>query len=907
MKTFFIVIICLFGAILISFGKETSQTIEINSNWEYTHFPYCQTDDEALSKSASSVWKTAVVPGDVHLDLQHDGALPDLIYGLNFYRSVWVENEDFIYKTSFNSPTLKNGSRAYLDLDGLDCFATLWLNGKLIAKTHNMFMRYSYDVTDIIKVKDNLLVIRLASPLKEIYKQYPKATEVLKDLGGDDNVRLITRKAQMSYGWDNTPRIIPTGIYRPVKLRICESGRIDNVWFRTKLGSNYKSATANVAVDLLTNTKFDGEIEVVLSKGAKKYNASQKVSLAGAKQLSTIVLSLNIPDPELWWPSNLGSQPLYTLEVNLKKEGKITDSYSEKVAIREIKVVNTPAEKRIVNYKIGNGPDPMDGISMGPWSKISLKQPEEVEVTPFKFYVNGQYVFIKGFNFQPLDIFPVTVNKEKYYRVIEAVVQTGSNMLRVWGGANVENPEFYDACDEKGILVWQDLFYASGQYPNDDFFLREAEDETIDVVKHLRNRACLAMWCGDNESDMVRYDRGLGQFSNKISHVVQKRVLAKYDPDHYWHPSSPSGGGYPRSSWGGDKRNHGSKAPQDDYQHIRGDEARFISEAGVKSFPQTSTLRKFMPQEFEWPVNSDYYYMHFGGIPTRASSSRNCEQVLLEINTYFGIPKNPAELIYLSQILQAHGFSRMAQNFRKNMDYCGGILFWKWGDVWPCIDASIFDYYEFKKAGFYTVKRAYSPTALTMDNVDNKLAVWYINDLSAKSNQEVKCQLLKCDGTLVQEWSKLVNFEENKSAKVINIDVKQADFRNGEYYLKMWVENNKEVPSYHYIPCYLKELKTKPSNLTLSIERNSPSKVTLTFKATEFSPYVLITGNDATINFSDNAFFMEKGEERKIELSVPTGELWGDFTYRWWNSGEPKTFTVESDLLKPVGMSQNSN
>jgi beta-mannosidase len=899
--------------ILISFtgfvyGQKTSNTIELNSHWEYTHFPYCQTDEQALSESESADWKSAVVPGDVHLDLQRNGELPDLVFGQNFYRSVWVENDDFMYRTSFDAPSQKKNSSIYLDFDGLDCFATIWLNGKQIAKTHNMFMRYSYDVSSSIKAENNSLLIRLASPMKEIYNYYPNAVEVLKDLGGAFGVkeRLITRKAQMNYGWDNTPRIITTGIFRPVSLRVCETARIDNVWFKSRLENNYQNATADVVVETLSNGKENSDIEVVLSKGNKKYSASKKLNSIAANKIITTTFSLDIPDPELWWPSNLGKQPLYTLRVNIIKEGKITDTYFEKVAIREIKVVNTPVEKRMVNYRIGKvkagDPDPLDGISVGAWSKIPLDEPEEVEVTPFKFYVNGRYVFMKGFDWQPLDLFPVTVSKEKYDRSVEAVVQTGSNMLRVWGGANVENPEFYDACDEKGILVWQDFFYASGQFPNDDFFLKEAEIETINIVKHLRNRACLAAWCGDNESDMVTYDRGFGQFANKISHVVQKKVLAECDPDRYWHPSSPSGGGYPRSSWGGDKRNWGAKFPEDDYQHIRGDESRFISEGGVGAFPQLSTFRKFMPREFEWPVNSDFYFMHWGDLPTARYHLYN--SVLQNMDTYFGSPENPAEIVYFSQILQAHGLSRMAQNFRKNMEQCGGILIWKWAEVWPSVCFSVFEHAEHKKAAFYSVKRAYAPCALTMDNVEEKLSVWYLNDLDGKENQQVRCQLLKCDGTNVQEWSKTIDFEENNSAKVIDIDVNREDFRNGDYYFKMWVENNSSIPAYHYIPCYFKELKTKPHDLDLTVMRNSASSVTLSFKASEFTPYVLVTGNDPTIHFSDNAFFMDKGEVREIELTVPKGELCGDFSLRYWNNKDAQTFTIESELLKPVGMTQ---
>ena len=258
----------------LSRGQKISNTIQLSSNWEYTHFAYCQTDEKALAESESAHWKMAVVPGDVHLDLQRDGVLPNLVFGQNFYRSVWVENEDFMYRTSFNAPSFKKNSRMYLDFDGLDCFATIWLNGKQIGKTHNMFMRYSFDVSDLLKAKDNRLLIRLASPMKEIYNYYPNAEEVLKKINGAFGVkeRLITRKAQMSYGWDNTPRIITTGIFRPVKLRICETARIDNVWFRTKLENNYQTATANIVVETLLNGNKDAEVEVVLTKGNKKYS-----------------------------------------------------------------------------------------------------------------------------------------------------------------------------------------------------------------------------------------------------------------------------------------------------------------------------------------------------------------------------------------------------------------------------------------------------------------------------------------------------------------------------------------------------------------------------------------------------------------------------------------------------------
>jgi beta-mannosidase len=904
MRKLNILLLVLIGTANFLRASETSQTIELNSNWQFTHFPYCHSDEEALFRLNSAQWKTAHVPGDVHLDLQRNGELPDLYFGLNFYSSLWVEHEDFIYRTFFETPELDNKSKVYLDFDGLDCFATIWLNGIKIAKTHNMFKTYSYDVTRYLNRRNNTLMIRLAAPLEEVYR-IPNAQSMLDSIEGvafKVNERAITRKMQMSYGWDNVPRIITTGIYRPVKLRVCKGARIDDVWFRTELKDNYSLALANIQVELLGSNLTTGNVEVILSMDKKIYKTSQKIKLAAGEMTKTN-LFIQIPDPKLWWPSGLGEQPLYKLQVNLLQKDKIINSHSEMVAIREFKVVTTPVEKRIVDYRIGNpveGEDLMDGGFIGAWSKVKLEKPQEVEVIPLKFYINGRYVFIKGYNMQPLDALPVRVSRERYYRTVKAAKESGANMLRIWGGGSVENSSFYDACDEMGMLVWQDFFYASSLYPNNDQFLREIEEETINVVKQLRNRACLAAWCGDNESDMVRHDKGYGQFSNKITHEIQKKIMAEYDPDRYWHPSSPSGGGYPRSPWGGDKRNWSSTFPVDDYINLRIDDARFISEGGAPAIPQMSSLLKFIPKNHIWPVlENDYYHMHWGDIPTMR---RGFPQSIWEnVTLYFGTPENISDYIYLTQVFQANGYVRMAQTFRRNMEECGGMLYWKWADTWPSVSMSVIDYYEFKKPSWYAVRRAFSPRSLMINNENSNLSVWYINDLNEIKEQNVVCQLKKTDGTIIKEWEMGTDLKKNTSGLVIDLKTKREEIDDGTHYLKVWVENNPEISPYFYTPTDMKLMKILPGKLSASVERESKSTAILTIEANEFTPFVIITTENPYIKMSDNTFFIEKGESREIELAVEEGEIWGEFTYQGWN-GEPQKILLESDLLKPVPM-----
>jgi beta-mannosidase len=901
-KLTLLLILVLFAS--TSRGQQNNNSIELNSNWEYTHFPYSQTDDAALEKMKSSAWKNATVPGDVHLDLQRDGVLPDLYYGLNFYASAWVEHEDFMYKTSFKTPNYDKGDQVHLDFEGLDCFATIWINGQIVGKTHNMFKTYSFEVSKYLLKNDNELIIRLAAPMEEVYKT-PNAQAMIDAIEGcafNVKERAITRKMQMSYGWDNVPRIITTGIFKPVTLTVSKAARIENVWFRTEHSDNYSKAKASIDVTLLGTVSKIVAVEVVLSHGEETFRTTKKIKLSkGKSSLAKLTLELN--NPKLWWPAGLGEQPLYTLQVNLLQKDEVLNSHTEIVAIREVKVVTTPIEKRVVDYRIGNpnkSEELMDGGFIGAWSKVKLEDPKEVDVTPLKFYVNGRYVFIKGYAMQPLDAMPVSISAERYFRSVKAAKDSGSNMLRIWGGGNVENKAFYDACDQMGIMVWQDFFYASSLYPNDDAFLEEAEGETINIVKKLRNRACIVGWCGDNESDMVRDDKGKGQFSNKITHVIQKRVMAEYDPTRYWHPSSPSGGGYPRSPWGGDKRNWSSTFPVDDYINLRNDDARFISEGGTPAIPQMSSLLKFVPKDKLWPVlENDFYHMHWGDVPTmRRGFPQN---IWKNVTGYFGTPSSISEYIYLSQVFQANGYTRMAQTFRSNMEECGGMLYWKWADTWPSVSMSVIDYNEFKKPSWYAIRNAFAPRTLMVKNTNDQLSVWYINDLDKLKNQEVHCKLVKTNGTLVKEWKAFVDFKENTAGLAIDLKTTRKEIGDGSHYLKVWVGNNETINPYYYTAADMKLMKITPSKLTATIKRVDASKAILTLTANEFTPFVIITTDNAYIQLSDNTFFMEKGTSRDIELKLEEGEISGEFMIQSWK-GTTQKIQLPSALLSPVPM-----
>ena len=338
----------------------------------------------------------------------------------------------------------------------------------------------------------------------------------------------------------------------------------------------------------------------------------------------------------------------------------------------------------------------------------------------------------------------------------------------------------------------------------------------------------------------------------------------------------------------------------DDYVNLRIDDARFISEGGAPAIPQMSSLLKFVPKENLWPVlENDFYHMHWGDVPTMR---RGFPQSIWEnVSGYFGTPTSISEYIYLSQVFQANGYVRMAQSFRRNMEECGGMLYWKWADTWPSVSMSVIDYNEFKKPSWYAVRRAFAPRTLMVNNTDDHLTVWYINDIDKIKDQQVKCQLVKTDGTLVREWKADVNFKENTAGLAIDLEITRKEIGDGNFYLKVWVENNSTTYPYFYTAADMKLMKTLPGKLSASIKRSTNSKAILTIEASEFTPFVIITTENPYIKMSDNTFFIEKGERREIELTLEEGEIVGEFTFQGWN-GEPQKILLESELLKPVKM-----
>jgi beta-mannosidase len=374
------------------------------------------------------------------------------------------------------------------------------------------------------------------------------------------------------------------------------------------------------------------------------------------------------------------------------------------------------------------------GAESGPWTRVPLDRPTEVEVSPFLVKVNGINVFLKGFNWQNPEVLFGCESVEKVEQLLNYALYANANALRLWGGATVEIDEFYKLCSKKGLLVWQDFYYACAIYPTDHpQFQQTVAAEAADMILRLRNHTCLAMWCGDNESDMIYFDKGIDPASNVVNKVVLPRVLLEHDIQRrYYHPSSPSGGPYPRSDWGGDKRNWGACSPYGNYRHIRQENARLMSEGGYYVLPHMDSIRKFMPRTMEWPLNNATWALHSGSVDTTLSARRFLEGMEACVR-YFDTIDSLEKAVEVSQFAHAWGTKLIAERCRQRKFDCGGVLLWKLAASWPCADGMVVDYYLRALLSLEYMREAYKMVnvSITQDFADSHAdaEVYVSNDL----------------------------------------------------------------------------------------------------------------------------------------------------------------------------------
>ena len=803
-----------FICILICFSTvaQTSQRDLSVENWTF-------------NKQNDSKKYKAEIPGTVHTDLFQNKIIPDPFFGANEKQLQWIENETWEYETYFSlSKSEFQNQNIDLEFDGLDTYATVFLNGKIVLEADNMFRKWVISAKSNLKKDNNHLKVIFHSAVQKGKAEAKKLPYTLPE-----NERVFVRKAQYQFGWDWGPRFVTAGIWQKVQLKFWNSAKIENVRYDQKvLNENIALLDIILTIDVQKADKYQ------IYFGEKPYHFNLK------KGINTVKIPVEFKNPILWWSNGLGVPHQYVFQFQLRNNNRKLEEKELKIGLRTIELIQQKDEK-------GTG---------------------------FAFKLNGKMVYMKGANYIPPDSFLPRVKDSTYKALVENARKANMNMLRVWGGGVYPDDAFFDACDNSGILVWQDFMFACAMYPGDKDYVENVKQEVIYQVNRLQNHPSLALWCGNNENDEGWHNWGWQKQHNysaadstqiwndykKVFHEVIPNTLdslVSKDKNVYW-PSSPSiGWGRKESMTQGDSHYWGVWWGKEPFEIYKTKVPRFMSEYGFQGMPNIETLRKVV-SESDLNFNSEALKNH-------QKHPIGYETIREYMERDFVIPTNIEDYIYVSQLLQADGMKTAIEAHRRAKPYNMGSLYWQFNDCWPVTSWSSLDYYGNWKAFHFQAKRSFENVLISVDEDKTNYIIYVINDELKSIKGEFEIILYDFEGEKLWEAAAVGEIPENSS--LVNFEIPKVDF--SKFDLNQAVLNVRfkdEISNYFFVKA--KDLKlTKPT-----IQIKQIDDLTIEISTNVLAKNVFLSSSNEVF-FDDNYFDLLPNEKRIIKLSKEAENL----------------------------------
>lgn len=751
------------------------------------------------------------VPADSYAVLCAAGVIPDPYAGSNEKLVQWVAWEDWTFTTEFETDQeLLNNPSVYLNIDYIDTFGDIFLNGRLLGRSENMFRRFRAEIKDFLRLGRNELKITIASPARKMAEKAEQHPEIKRNPNNSLPGLNLIRKAQCHGGWDWGICLLTSGIYGKVLIQGISGARLEYI-------ETMQTHNPDGSCDLTVSARLSGTAETEVEF---RFNGECR-KIAGMGHCSAV---FRVEHPRRWHPSGYGEPCLYPLEVSTPDE-----HICKKIGLRTIEVVNKP--------------DEAGGLGM-------------------VFRVNGSDIFCKGANWIPADAMPSRCTRETYRKLLAAAQAANMNMIRVWGGGLYEFDDFYELCDELGLLVWQDCMFACADYPADREFLASVSAEVDYQVRRLRNHACIALWCGDNEitcilgekqgakrdSALIRYDR--------LNRTIAEAV-AKADPTRLFWPSSPSNspneiGGNWHDVDKGDTHYwgvwHGGKS----FAACREIRPRFCSEFGFQSFASRNTVRRFMDGE---PLN-----LSAPAMETHQKNGDGNTKIVAMLMRYFRFPNRFDGFLYLSQVQQALAVKTAVEYWRTQKPYCMGTLYWQFNDNWPVTSWSGIDYYGEWKQLQYHAARFYAPviiTALRSDAGTSKL--YAVSDLEHAFNGTARAVFFSFNGRQQKKYEFEIQLSPQESREIAELP--EEDATSGFYFLEL--ANEKYYHCNEYFLTEYKHCELPQAEITSRFRQDGDILLLeLSTNAPAFYVFCELTSTCAT--WSDNSLLLLPG--RKVVL-----------------------------------------
>ena len=784
-------------------------------------------------------WLAIDAPGDTYLVLHAAGRLPHPFAAENETACAWVKDREWWWRTCFEASPPRPDERVMMVFEGLDTFATIWVNGIEVGAASNMFLEHRIDIGAILRADPvNDVVVRFAAPARMVADKHMETWPIIAD-PITESKRNFIRKAQFGWGWDWGPRLPTVGLWRAARIERQRIAAIEDVRFETlEIGAAARVAVT-VTVDAFRSAPLDAAI--VLTDADGRVAAEAVVDPVGA-----VRVELLIERPRLWWTPELGEATLYTLTVTLSSDGVELVQRKLKVGIRTV-TLDLSAD------------------------------PEEPGCSFFRFVLNGVPVFARGANWVPASSFVGALTPANYSDLLERAAAANMNMIRVWGGGIYEHDSFYEECDRRGLLVWQDFMFACAPYPeHEPAFVDSVREEVAHQIRRLRSHACLALWCGNNEGDAVQafMNRLTGEnqpfLGDLYIHDIMPQTLAWLDPATPYRPGSPYGGPSHNSMRAGDVHNwtvwHGlpptpDDAPVGDFNHspegvaytrYAEDMSRFVSEFGIQAAPALATLARWMrPGTME--LGSDGFLNRVKDHPKDKVNA-----MLLPVT---GLPESLQQYVDFTQIVQAEGLKFGIEHYRRRKPHCSGTLLWQYNDCWPGISWSIVDYDGVAKPSWYAVRRAYAPVMVSFKaSADGAVELWATNDTPAPVNLSTRIELATLAGSTLSTTVLQVLVPATSSLCIWRDRPAPAADR------VLLVRSPQCAGNRHFFVA-IKDLPLGVAAPQMAIEQMNPHVLEITLSASEYVYGARLLCPHAATRFSDNFIDLCAGESRSITVS----------------------------------------
>lgn len=761
----------------------------------------------------------ARVPGEVHLDAWRAGWIADPYVGTNVLKARWVEEMIWIYRRWFSAPAAALNGRAWLSFEGLDLDAVIRLNGKEVGRHRNAFYPCRVEITGALRSGRNELTVQVESG---IFSGGRKPIDGLATRPDDPlHRRPWQRKSQSQFAWDWSPRLVNVGIHGPVALEwTSDPARVDRIVPLAGVSADLKRGTVRcrLFVEGLGKKEIAGRLAVEILEAGVRAEAPVRI----VPGLHAVEAAVEVANPKLWWPVGHGGQPRYTVRASLEVEGKRVGEKSARIGFRRVEVSQKP--------------HPATGRH-------------------FVIEVNNKPVFAKGGNLVPADMINFRIDARRSAVLVDRALEANFNMLRVWGGGIYESDEFYDICDEKGILVWQEFIYACAKYPmNDEAFYEDAKREAVHQIRRLARHPSLIVWCGNNEMEAANwdwgYDRGVVYPDHAFFHLTLPRLLKEEDPTRFYQPSSPfsPGGENPSRDDVGDQHPWSIGFGDNDFRKYRDMICRFPNEGGMMGPTALPTVKACLEKGMEY-VSSLAWETHENSITYWGD--RKPQNVMLEEWLGKRIEKmSLADYVFYGGIVQGEGLNEYIKNFRRRMFDTSSAVFWMYNDTWPAVRSwTIVDYYLRRTPSFHPVRRAFLPRTVVVTREDDRVRVFGVNEGDGWSGS-LRYGILALAGGYPVDATKEVSLPANSSTLVAELDAKAWDRLGVKTHMAfaMLLEGDREIARDRMIIPLYREMKWPKARVAV---RRKGSRVIFTSARYAWRVCLDLNGDD---RLPDNFF-----------------------------------------------------